>query len=50
MRRNMVVGLAVVAALGLIIWAAARSHTPQPVQISTPDKIVPGKTIEKGRG
>lgn len=50
MRRNMVVGLAVVAALGLIVWAATRSNTPQPVQISTAEKIAPGKTVEKGRG
>ena len=50
MRRNIVVGLAVAAAVGLIVWAATRSNTPQPVQISTAEKIVPGKTVEKGRG
>ena len=48
MRRNMVVGLAAAAALGLVVWAATRSNTPQPVQISTAEKIVPGKTVEKG--
>ena len=42
MQRNMVVGLAVVAALGLIIWAATRSNTPQPVQFWTAENIVPG--------
>jgi membrane fusion protein (multidrug efflux system) len=50
MRRNTVLGMVAVAALGLIVWAATRPDRPQPVQISTAEKIVPGKTVEKGGG
>ena len=50
MRRNTVLAMAAVVALGLIVWVATRPDRPQPVQISTAEKIVPGKTVEKGRG
>ena len=49
MRRNTVLGMAAVAALGLIVWVATRPDRPPPAQISTAEKIVPGKTVEKGR-
>ena len=50
MRRNTVLGMVAVAALGLIVWVAIRPDRPQPVQISTAEKIDPGKTVEKGGG
>lgn len=49
MRRNTVVALVAVAALGLIVWAVMRPK-PQPAQLSTVEKIIPGQTVEKGRG
>ena len=48
MRRNTVLAMAAVVALGLIVWVATRPDRPQPAQISTAEKIVPGKTVEKG--
>jgi membrane fusion protein (multidrug efflux system) len=47
MRRNMVVAMVAVAALGLIVWAATRPNTPQPARILTAETTVPGKTVEK---
>ncbi len=51
MRRNRIaaaVGLLALAAL--VAWTMSRSREPRPVQVSTAQKVEPGKTVEKGRG
>lgn len=51
MRRNTVAAaIGLLALVALIAWAMTRSREPQPVQVSTAQKIEPGKTVEKGRG
>jgi membrane fusion protein (multidrug efflux system) len=51
MRRNTVAAtVAVLAAFALVIWAATRTRTPPPAQISTAEKVAPGKTVGKRGG
>jgi membrane fusion protein (multidrug efflux system) len=49
MRRNILVATLAIAVLGLIGWAVMQPSKP-PVQVSTAEKVVPGKTAEKSRG
>ncbi len=51
MQRNTVAAaIGLLALAGLVVWTMTRSREPQPVQISTVQKVEPGKTVEKGRG
>jgi membrane fusion protein, multidrug efflux system len=49
MRRSTVLAIGAVAALGIVLWVATRPQSP-PAQISTAERIEPGKTVEKDRG
>jgi membrane fusion protein, multidrug efflux system len=50
MRRNTVMAMVAILGAFALIWAATRSRTPTPSQISTAEKVVPGETVERGRG
>ncbi len=51
MRRNTVAAaIGLLALVGLIVWTTTRPRETQPVQISSAEKIEPGKTVEKKRG
>jgi membrane fusion protein (multidrug efflux system) len=49
MRRNILVATLAIAVLGLIGWAVMQPSKPPPVHVSTAEKVVPGKTVEKSR-
>lgn len=49
MRRNTVLAIVAVAAVGLLIWGLSRQREPQTAQIATTEKSVPGQAVEKGR-
>jgi membrane fusion protein (multidrug efflux system) len=51
MRRSTGVAMvAVLAALALVVWTATRPRTTTPSEIATVEKIVPGKSVARGRG
>jgi membrane fusion protein (multidrug efflux system) len=51
MRRSTGVAMvAVLAAFALVLWTATRSRTTTQWEIATAERIVPGKSVAKGRG